>query len=690
MKHLAHRPRNPRSPLFLALALSASASTGSAQEARLGAETYGRASGDAPHTELGLVLELVDPGTPDARLRLFGGIPGQPATIVLSATKVESNPAPNGAITLVGPSTLTFDGTFDWHGSYELPLDGIRLAPGQSLYAQGMHAGILDFGGEGPLVQLSHGLELRGIGDEEEQPLWFDELLPHLPEESDLAGTSGLADRLQRMLNSPGDSARVSVEIEVTVGLGIEVVDAKAGGKLECEFTVERTADGLYEVALAADLIGLAGVSAGTGAEAGLEGSGGYGAARYFRFPSAPGAARGILGIVLALRFPELRPGRLLENAGILGEAGARVEQLRELVQFAEQHAAELEAFLWDVLDWRVSEAEKARSSAASKLATANRNYNNAPWYLRPVYWAQVVACRAALSAAEARLTVVRTAREQGQIAVQLARAAIAAKRAELVAAVREVARIGRLAASIAQLRGWTTDHYAGTEMRHKSAVEFEAKLKAPFVDVKNLGLGCSSEIENEYVTRWEPARGDRPEHVTVLQSLQLERKVYGGLWFGGEIARKQTIEVASDYEVGAYSGVAKGSTLSFTADTCVVGAEGIVVAFENGAGRTRSLSLTGERASDLASLLSPEDLIARLGAAEIGFELQDRRQKNVDVAFAIDVSGNGGGIEIEVEWADQGRMLSRSTTIAEGVERILNGAGEAIDVVSGTIALVE
>lgn len=683
---------NTRSTLLHPLPLLACLALGAALHAQgqpLAGETYGRASGDSPHAELGLVLELVDPGSPDARLRLFGGLPGQPAAIVVSTTKTESAPAPNGAIALVGPALLAAHGSFDWHGSYELSLAGVELAEGQVLYAQGIHTGILDFGGEGALQQLSHGLELHRAGTDE-QPLWFDDLLPHLPESRDLAGTSGLADRLQRMLNSSGDSVRIAVEIEITAGLGIEIVDAKAGGKLACEFTVERGEDGLYEVAISADVAALAGVSAGSGAEVGAEGSGGYGAARFFRFHSAPGAARGILGMVLALRFPELQPARLLENTGILGDAGARVRALQDFVRFAEDHAAELEAFLWDVLDWRVSEAESARASAVSRLTTANRNYANAPWYLRPVYWAQVVACRTALAAADARLTVVRTARDQGRAAVAVAKAVIAEKRAELLAAVREVARIGRLAASIAQLRGWATDHYAGSEVRFKTATEVEAKLKAPVVDMKNFGAGVSTELEQEFVTRWEPASGARPATVTVLQSLELERKAYGGLILGGELACKRTIEIADTFQFGADASTPSARTVSFTKDSSLVGAIGLIVAEESGVGRTRTFSLSNEQAGEFGAPGSPADLLARLGAVEIGFELQDRLQKNIDVAFAVDVSGNGGGIEIELEWADQGRMLARSTTISEGVESVLHGASEIIDVETGTVSLHE
>lgn len=675
-------------PALVALALALPAGPAAGQDSALAAETYGRASGDTPLPELGLVLELVDGGTPDARLRLFGGLPGQPATILVSTTKVAAAPAPNGAIALVGPTSFRSNGTFDWRGIYELPLAGIELGAGESLYAQGIHTGILDFGGTGPLQQVSHGLELRGVGAASEEALGFDDFLPHLPEASDLAGTAGLTERLQRMLNSAGDSVRLALEIEASVGLGIEVVDAKVGGKVSVEFTLERGEDGLYEVQLGADVAALAGVSAGTGAEVGLEGSGGSGAARYFRFHSAPGAARGILGMVLALRFPELQPGRLLENSGILGDAAARVQDLQQLVAFAEEHAAELEAFLWEVLDARVDVAEAARTSAAARLASANRNYANAPWYLRAVYWAQVVACRAVLAGADARLTVVRTARTQGELAVQAAKAVIQAKRAEFLAAAREVARIGRIAASIAQLRGWASDHYAGSEVRFKTAGEVEAKLKAPVVDMKNFGLGTSREIEQEFVTRWEPAHGDEPARVTVLQALQVETKAYAGLVLGGEYASSRRFEIADTFELGASAPAAR--TVSFTRDTSLVGAIGLIVAQENGVGRTRSFSFAPEGSLDLASLTSSEALGAYLGAAEVGLELQDRRQKNVDVAFAIDVSGTGGGIEIELEWADQGRRLARTTTVQEGLERILDGASEVIDVETGTVLAFE
>lgn len=674
-------------PTFLTLGLSLSAPL--AAQASLRAETYGRPSGDVPLEELGLVLELVDPGTPAARLRLFGGLPGHPATIVVSASKAEPAPAASGTLALVGPALLARSGTFDWSGTFELSLAGLELAPGQALYAQGVHTGLLDFGRSGALRQGSHGLELRPVLADE-APLWFDEWLPHLPAADDLAGARGLAERLQRMLNSEGDAVRLALEIEITVGLGIEVVDAKAGGKLACEFTVERTAEGLYEVVVGADLAALAGVSAGTGAEVGAEASAGAGAARLFRFHSAPGAARGMLGLVLALRFPELQPGRFLAGSELLGDAGERLAQLCAAAETLQARAAELEAFLRDALERGVARAEAARRASGDGLAAALRAHAAAPWWQRPARWAQVVAWQVALAGASANLAVARTARAQGEAAVEAARSALADRQAEILAVVQAAARVGRIAGAIAQLRGWAASHAAGFELRTTSAAEVEAKVKAPVVDLKNLGLAASAELERQYVTRFEPRAAPGSGRITVVQSLQLERKASVGLVLGGELAHVRRLEVEEVFEVVDGQPRPPQRTLSFTSDASVVGAVGLIVARESGFGRTRSFELSHERAGDLASLLAPADLGARLAAAEIGFALQDRRQENLDVALAVDVTGNGGGIELELEWADQGRRLARATTLGEGLARVLQGACEVPDEVRGTIVTVE
>ncbi|HEX6883515.1 MAG TPA: hypothetical protein VF530_09050 [Planctomycetota bacterium] len=673
-------------PTLLALGLVVPAH--GAAQSPLRAETYGRPSGDVPLDELGLVLELVGGGTTEARLRLFGGLPGHPAAIVVSASRPGAGAEASGAMPLVGPALLTQSGSFDWTGTFELPLTGLALAAGEVLYAQGLHAGILELGGAPPR-QWSHGLELHPV-TEAEAPLWFDEWLPHLPAVDDLAGARGLAERLQRMLNSAGDQVRLALELEVTLGLGIEVVDAKAGGKLACEFTVERTDEGLYEVVVGADLAALAGVSAGTGAEVGAEASSGAGTARLFRFHSAPGAARGMLGLVLALRFPELQPGRFLAGSELLGDAGERLAELRAVAEELRAQVEELEAFLREALERAVARAEAARRAASDGLAAALRAHAAAPWWQRPARWAQVVAWQVTLAGASANLTVARTAMARGEAALEAARAAVAAKQAEILAGLQAAARVGRVAAAIAQLRGWAASHAAGFELRTTKAAEVEAKVKAPVVDLKNFGLAASAELERQFVTRFEPGDAPGSGRITVLQSLQLERKASAGLVLGGELAHARRFEVEEVFEVVDGRRLAPRRTLSFTSDASVVGAVGLIVARESGFGRTRSFELSHEHAGDLASLLSPADLGARLAAAEIGFALQDRRQENLDLAFAIDVTGNGGGIELELEWADQGRSLQRNTTVGEGLEVVLHGSARVPDGVSGTVVPVE
>ena len=85
---------------------------------------------------------------------------------------------------------------------------------------------------------------------------------------------------------------------------------------------------------------------------------------------------------------------------------------------------------------------------------------------------------------------------------------------------------------------------------------------------------------------------------------------------------------------------------------------------------------------------ISIEGLIAHVGPFEIALELQDRRWQEAGFSFSADVNGTGGGIEIEAQWCDQGRLLSRATTVAEGVETILQGPSQAISKSGGVTVL--
>ncbi|MBL4769927.1 MAG: hypothetical protein JKY61_01975, partial [Planctomycetes bacterium] len=234
-------------PLLL-MATSAHVVAQGSSELSYTAETYGFASGDLPIRGLGLVLELVDGSSEAPKLRLFGGPAGHPASISISADS-DSARTPQGAKRLIGDSNTVHEGSFDWMGYYEVPLEG-PLTEGAQFFAQGTHVGIFDLAGVGQaLTQNSNGLQVHVVAPTD-TPISVGEFRPHLPQEqAELPGTAGLAERLQRCLNSNGDSTKISLYVEGNGGAG-----ANVGGQGSMEILVQRTSEGTYEVILAADL----------------------------------------------------------------------------------------------------------------------------------------------------------------------------------------------------------------------------------------------------------------------------------------------------------------------------------------------------------------------------------------------------------------------------------------------------
>ena len=677
-----------QSPLaVLTLALLA----GSASAQGFSAETFGRASGDVPLRGLGLVLELVDAASEQPRLRLFGGAPGHPAMILLAGSRLEAPVAgPRATSFLVDPGAQPIHGTFDARGYFEVPLpDPERFQEGRPIHAQGMHTGILELA-DGPLVQLSHGLSLERRAVAPSTPLGFDELLPHLPAERQIAGFSDLAELIQTALDSSGDSLRLALEIEASVGLGIEIVDAKAGGKLGGEFTVTRGEDGTYEVAVGSELTVLAGVSAGTGAEAGLEGSQGAGSTTTYRFHSAPGAARGILGMLLATGPMGKSPDSFLQQSGILVSAAERIVEIQEAIEFMRANAQELERFLLEVVDVRIAAASAFHSQAYGRLVAAQNALGSAAWHQVPVRAAQLAVQRAVYEASRVGLQAAQALRNQTNASLQQVKSAIAQKSAEISAFLETIARAGRIASAVSQLRSYAMAHHDAIEFQLTSGAELEAKLGVPFVDVKGLENSATVSKQMSQRVRLEKKTAERPLRLTVKTVFERQTTVVLACIVGCEVQRTRTVEIAQVYERRKGSGwQSAGASIGLELDTHALSTMGLAVQREQGIGRSWSVSIADElflSSGGLPSLTSIEDLPAYCGSMELALELQDRRQDNLDFAISIDISGNGGGLEIEAEWADQGRGLARASTVAEAMQ-VLNGAGQAIDAARGTVA---
>ena len=664
-------------PLTTTLALLALGSLASAQETPFptySAETYGSVSGDVPMRGLGLVLELVDGGTAAPKLRLFGGVPGQPASILVGRAPARID-GPRDMTRLVEGPAYTFRGTFDWLGYFEVPLAG-ALEPGVSIYAQGVHTGILELapGGE-PLVQLSNGLQVTG-NEDEQTTLSFDELLPHLPEDvDDLPLTATLAERLQTYLNSEGDSTKIKLHVEGSGG-----AFANGGLEGEVELLIERTAGGAYELRMSSDLAATVGVELAEGLEANAKA--GVGMSRVFRFHSAPGVARGLLGVMAAVRFPNLTPSRWLADSGLLGDPAEHVERLKAAVDFAEQHAAEAEAFLWNVLDAAQRDAEVRRDQALPALRDALRRLAAAAWCARPACLARVAVCGARYGAAAAQAELCAAARLRGEQVLALAKGVVEKHREELRAVLAVLARGPRIVSALLQLRGYAADHFAASELRTKQSAGAELSIPLP-VKVVGLGAGIERELEMTVSVLFEEPTEHAPRRIVVTRQLEDDATVAAAFILGGEYERKHTGSLVETFELDADEDFHKTTAITLERDVQARGFLGRLVAVGTGVGRTTALSLERDLTIgpdfELGAFLMGQGRDT-LGETEVGFELQDRRVRTVECDFIVSIAGNGGGFELDIEWTDQGRLLSRSQTIREAVASIFDAADQIPD----------
>lgn len=688
-----HHPLSSHRPVFLAaLALLAPASLAS-DGAGLAAETFGRASGDVPLRGLGLVLELVQDGSDAPTLRLFGGAPGHPAAILVSTEKRATPLAgPRGTQLLVGGHARTIEGAFDARGHFEVPLEALADLPADLVvYAQGLHTGIVPFL-DGPLVQASHGIEIARRA-EDADTLAFNELLPHLPAEREIGGAADLAELLQTALDSAGDSIRLAIEVEGTGGLGIEIVDAKLGGKIAAEFAVARGADGVYETTVGAEVAMLAGVSAGFGAEAGVEGALGGDGTMIYRFHSAPGAARGILGIVASLLLPAQTPGADWLEVGFLGDAAARADEIRFAVAALRDQADHLEENVAVVLEANLALAESLRAKALKSRSLAAGAVASASWAQLPARLAELGVRTAALAAATANRNAARVARDNGAAALEIVRAKIEAKREELSAIAEGLARAGRITSALVQLRPYTVSHYDGEEVGVAQTLEVEAKIGLPVVDVAGLESSLTGELARGVRVRFERETATRPLRLTVTGRSETSLALVHAQLQGVEAKRARAIEVAQTFERTTSGWASAGGEVAFAVDVQAgIGAACGIYA-KNGVGRSWSVSL-GDALSlvpgGVAAVTSVDGLLAHIGPIEVALELQDRRWREIGFSFSADVSGTGGGIEVAAQWCDQGRLLSRATTVAEGVEKVLEGASQAIDAKGGGVAVLD
>ena len=697
--------RDLLSPLALALSaalLAPAAGAGdSAEFIPYESETYGTATGDIALPFVGgLILELVNGDTATPSLRLFGGIPGHSAAIMVAADKTSVVDA-NGTALIAG-TPLVYSGQFDWTGYYEVPIELLpQSAAGMaSMFAQGIHTTGQNISADnGTVYELSNGLEFFPKPVEVVEEASLASLLPHLPDDrkGKMVIAQGLEEKLRAALNSSGDELVVKLKLSGSCATGAAL---NVGVVREFQAKVSRTDEGRYDVEIGQDVAMSAGVEATEGNE--VNAYAGVGGTRIFRFHSISGVVRGIKGIGLALSFPNLQPGRALAENGSFDKAKAAIEHMRVTHELALQRIQELEVALFAL-------AQGQLEVAMDQCEAAYHTYQSARWYFdhawSKTWWhyLHVAVTYANYHLRLAALNAAKLAIQVAQLSVDAARHVGDAARAKLQEAIDVVARIGRMVVAIGQTRTFATDHYLGFETRVNSAAEAQATAGIPGVKMKGLDIGVKAGVKQVVAMRWEKETGHSPRTVTIRRSIAMKNEInldVKVLSAGAEMERALVMVDKVEFlpegtRWAEHSATLKADNLyagSFELEKSIAQATGKAVGeaaeaaakaaakgtFKGGSkigvGRVKTLKVNQEElGADLLTgiLFQDGSILDSVANATVGFSIQDRRQDTTEFGFKVSYAGYGFGIEGSLEWADQGRELKKSATIQETVAAV-------------------
>lgn len=655
--------------------------------------TYGRASGDVSLPGFGLILELVGGDTPSPRLRLFGGIPGNHASILISGTPTEADDG-QGNITLVAGQPALISGRFDGRGRFEMPLEDLD---GGTYYAQGTQTGAITIDPtDGPVFELSNGLGFAPRTGPD-TTLELTDFLPHLPtdrvpELSAALLTSDIEQAMRTALNSTGDAVTLKLELSGNAGAG-----ANGGGKTEVEVEIKRTAGSRYELTLAREAAVTAGIEAVEGVEANA--AVGFGAKMVFRFESIEGCLYGVKGVALALMFPRLAPGKALMESGVVADgfmaAQTLVNELQARQQLARQQVEQARALLTSLMNGSLADARSGRDRAYANYLRAYYAYHGSYWKTWNLLY-DLGRTYAAYAAANVRHAATLVLCNAAQLALTIAEAAEEFVRQLVRDAAQELARLGRIAWTIIQMRPYATDHFIGTEICLNGSIDAEATVGIPGVSLPGVGLGVSGEVKKEQKIRWEYAREGRPLHITISRQFEVKGQVKAGAGIAAELTSKMSVELEDVFSIDGNawplhteSKATLGSNLDVAGYIPVP--VGPAISMKRALGRNWSVSMAqGDllillaRASLPSLLIDPQGAIETIAGTSVEFTLQDRLETGFVGKLGISAGGNGGKLGGSLIWKDQGRKLQVETTIGDAVENLSNDALEMVAPLAG------
>jgi hypothetical protein len=583
---------------------------------------------------LGLILEHVPAAGGPGSLRLFGGVPGQPAALMVGSAPGIA-PGPGGTTRLVADGACVVPGTFDGTGSFSVPLADLprELLAGDA-YAQGLQAGQLAWG---PIPReghaLSQGLHLAPATRTAAAPFDLSDLGSRLPrqrrDELDSAFSGGdLTAFLIAALDSDGDRVAVKLDgdAQVTVYPGVSL-----GAKAALEAVVARESAGAFSVSVERGVAMLA--SVGLGDFAGVEGAKGLAGRVVFTFPSAAGAARGVWGLWLAQNVP----------------AGTTLPELPD------RRPLELARQAWGAARAGVATAAARVASARAYVARAGGGRSG------PIAAAARAAALPVLVAAQAVLRGAQQVEARSFGAMQHARAA-------LEGALAGLWKAQRLLFEVDGARRYALLHADGGELTFLATGEFKLCLVGGVVTIQGNDVGFKAGMERAVAVRFGAARAGAPVPVEVSLRRTKSLEAWAGLHLGGRAALDRGLVARLAFEMGQGASAETTQQVSVEADAWArsertvglggpAAAPGVVTT--SGVGRKVAFTLPLEQVAHVAAAVEGDGgVLDALADVQGDLDLADYRVEGYVARYGLNVAGTGGSIGFQALVTDSGVPL--------------------------------
>jgi predicted nucleic acid-binding Zn-ribbon protein len=505
-------------------------------------------------------------------------------------------------------------------------------------------------------------------------------------------------DAVTKVLNSDADS--IDLHLKGSASVMAIVPGTAINVSLSIDPSIQRTADGGFELSLSLEAAAGPGLQLYEGVEAGV-----MAVAKskvLCRFGSLEESIEAIEALVAArLLLPlsegaEAVLGEMESLAADLDQAIETLELSRRTEQAIRAGVAAAQASIAD-LQRQIDSLSKPIRDAQARIKSLEEAVGAACGAVKlpgcSALRDSLAAARRAMGALDSqKAALVRLldgARKELGSLTQALQPAVDAVRAaeafvgeieEAMAFLREQAeRASEVLEIIGKSRARIEATAVAYEYRKSSAGKVEAFLSPfPGVKLENAGIGGELSGDAAVTARVEIGLGGSPSSVTVTVSREAKLAVAGGFVAGAKASAALQLSAVLGFELGGERFVEAGGSLQVALDAQVVAVAGLVYTLQYGVGTKLSLSLDLAEVVDVASGLwslardgQGTELIETLVGLEATYTRQDRRIAAAVVAAAAGELGNSAGIEASATWNDQGPAAAQTLAIGQSVKAL-------------------